>query len=929
MPLINTSVTNMIQGVSQQPDSVRFAGQCDEQLNALSSVVDGLKKRPNTKHVVRMFESAISDKSFVHFINRDDEEKYVVILDKTNNKLAAFNTLTGARATINGAADVTIGASDYLNAANPYRDIKALTVADNTFLLNSSVVAQASEVLTPSRKKQALVSITQGDYEKTYRINAGESAYIYLSVTANVSGGSRRVHTIKVIHGGYQVAIQTFKFYHNGSVLPTTVTGDGSGVVTNITVNNPVWRSGTNYNYTWDWLSVENDLNSTPTSTLPAQHDWWWGSAYHVSGTANASGLNADTTVISTNLASVCNGSTTKLLGTNGSNVFLGPGIHNNFTTTRSGNTLALEWKSGGNQDFTMSADDPLGGAGMSVAYKEVDSITALPLEAPNGFNIKIVGDAEIDQDDYYVDFNTSSGAAFGQGTWKEGRAPDIEEGMNNDTMPMSLVNISLNAFELKTIEYEKRLVGDDDSNPHPSFEGKKINAMFFFKNRLGMLTSDSVILSEAGKFFNFYRLSVSSLLDSAPIDVNVSSTRVTQLAAAVGFQENLLIFGDNVQFVMKGGELLTPQTVSVSPVTNFSFDTHDTPLVLGSYVYFPFSRGSYTGVREYTVNANTDTYDSAEITEHVPAYIPRELVDTAGTTAENAYAVVSQNERNAIYFYKYFWENNTKALSSWSKFTVDGEIRGIEFLESQLVMVVVRDSQTLLLTMSINSGQTSADPYLSAPTDFEDLQILLDNRIEMRRLANSNDLQYYNGTAWVSAASQLPYKIASADAGDYKFIDDDGNVMDVSYGTTAGFSITGTPTTGSFTYGYLGKLYNMKYKFSTQLFKAAAGKSSSPSAASSLIVRNGAVFYDNTNSFDVKIETDQRNIIVSSYHAEAQPNNTDISGVKFGDGFFRFAVHGKAKNTEMTIESLNPFDCKFNSAEFESFVKPRSSRYG
>ena len=90
MPLINTSVTNMIQGVSQQPDSVRFTGQCDEQLNALSSVVDGLKKRPNTKHVVRMFESAISDKSFVHFINRDDEEKYVLVLDKATNKLFVF-----------------------------------------------------------------------------------------------------------------------------------------------------------------------------------------------------------------------------------------------------------------------------------------------------------------------------------------------------------------------------------------------------------------------------------------------------------------------------------------------------------------------------------------------------------------------------------------------------------------------------------------------------------------------------------------------------------------------------------------------------------------------------------------------------------------------------------------------------------------------
>ncbi len=44
MPLINTSLPNLIQGVSQQPDAVRYDGQCEEQENALSSVVDGLQK---------------------------------------------------------------------------------------------------------------------------------------------------------------------------------------------------------------------------------------------------------------------------------------------------------------------------------------------------------------------------------------------------------------------------------------------------------------------------------------------------------------------------------------------------------------------------------------------------------------------------------------------------------------------------------------------------------------------------------------------------------------------------------------------------------------------------------------------------------------------------------------------------------------------
>ena len=43
MALINTSVQNLIQGVSQQPDATRFDGQCEEQVNALSSVAEGKK----------------------------------------------------------------------------------------------------------------------------------------------------------------------------------------------------------------------------------------------------------------------------------------------------------------------------------------------------------------------------------------------------------------------------------------------------------------------------------------------------------------------------------------------------------------------------------------------------------------------------------------------------------------------------------------------------------------------------------------------------------------------------------------------------------------------------------------------------------------------------------------------------------------------
>ena len=220
MALINTSVPNLIQGVSQQPDATRFAGQCEEQENALSSVADGLKKRPNTRHIAKLLTNAIDENSFVHFINRDDDEKYVIIHDGTH--LYAYSIITGVE------QDIKVGAScyksswtdaelaaypnyvrggypvsnTYLDSATARASLKALTIADSTFLLNteSSIGLGASK--SPTIADEALLFIKQGDYEKKYgfsldvtRSNAsGVSASITFTSAFNVVSYQRRCY---------------------------------------------------------------------------------------------------------------------------------------------------------------------------------------------------------------------------------------------------------------------------------------------------------------------------------------------------------------------------------------------------------------------------------------------------------------------------------------------------------------------------------------------------------------------------------------------------------------------------------------------------------------------------------------------------------------------------------------------------------------
>ena len=91
MPLITTSVPNLVQGVSQQPDNLRYPGQAEEQINALSSVVDGLNKRPHTEYVANL-NTSLQDDALVHFVDRDPLNKHAMIFNNDNGTTSVSYT---------------------------------------------------------------------------------------------------------------------------------------------------------------------------------------------------------------------------------------------------------------------------------------------------------------------------------------------------------------------------------------------------------------------------------------------------------------------------------------------------------------------------------------------------------------------------------------------------------------------------------------------------------------------------------------------------------------------------------------------------------------------------------------------------------------------------------------------------------------------
>jgi hypothetical protein len=925
MALLNTSLPNLIGGVSQQPDSVRFEGQCEEQTNAISSVVDGLSKRPNTRHLAKLVSSAISSDSFVHFVDRSETEKYVVIHDGTD--LKAWN-LDGTYCTINGASSFTTSGLSYIDTPFPKNDLKALTVGDTTFLLNKSKTVAESTNKTPALNKEAVITITQGDYKKNYTVTANVTpiasgvpvGFVAPTFTVNMERyvytrdlyqhpdyGSRfittyrwRVASVTVTNGGTNVTqTPTISVSSNLAVYSSpsfTVNRDAStNTVTSVTVNNAGAFEGDGYSSsgTLNGLPhVEYDyLTPTVTDTVTMGYqvtDATLGASTTSGTSAESANQNANSDTIATALHGQITGSWLNYFDkqakeTHTSNIYI--------TLTNQGD------------DFQIKTQDSLSNTGMSAAYKEVNAITDLPVENKNGFSIKIRGATEVNEDDYYVKFETNNGLTFGNGTYAETVGFDISEGVKNDTMPHTLQLTAPNTFTIQTATYTTRKAGDDDTNPLPSFTNGQINNIFFFKNRLGFLAEDKIIMSEAGEPFNFFRTTVTSLLDSDPIDVQVSSQKVTNLQSATGFQENLILFSENSQFVLKGGDLLTPKTISVTPVTNFDASTTVNPIPLGAYMYFPFESSSFTGVREYTVNATTDVYDSTEISEHIPSYIPANISMFTGSSTEDALAMVSESEKDTIYVYRFFFNGQKKLLSSWFKFTLDGEIRGINFSKSDLNIVLVKNSETQLVKMPFDGG-------------LRDTGVNHNTYLDMRKLCT---------VAAGATTIDLSYYYTPTDNSVKVYTTDGALVPSTNSGATVTLT-NGALSSTQATNVWVGFPYTMKYTFSKQLFKQASGQTKTPSAGGSMMLKSCSIFYNDTAHFDVKVTPLHRDPYTNTFNPDII--NTSNIELNLDDGFFRVPIFSNSEDTTISIENDSALPSNFQSAEFEVNAHQRSRRF-
>jgi len=817
MAVISRAIPTLLRGISQSSDALKQPDHADIQDNADSNPVLGLTKRSGLQYLAALSSSTLGN-VHIQTINRDANERYVAVFSNGNVQVfdIAGNPINVEKP--DGTA--------YLNTSNPRSIMKTVTIADFTFVVNTSITASMDSTLSSGSGTKGVVFIKQATSNTTYKVTIDG-----VTVSDNTSGDS---------------------------TLSTN--------------------------------TIANDLKN---------------------------GLEAGLT---------------------------------GFTIQRRGPVLYI--RKNDDSDFEIRVEDTKGNNNISVFKNSVQRFTDLPTISPNGYVVEIKGDDDTNFDNYYVKFVTNNGEGLGEGQWEETVEAGIRFKFNYDTMPHVLIRQADGNFRFARVDgdtynltingastpftlpkWGERTVGDTDSAPDPSFIGNKINNVFFFRNRLGFLAGDNVILSRVSEFFNFFPETVVSVLDNEPIDVAASHTKVAILKSAVTMGEKLILFSEQTQFVLtSSADNLTPKTANVIVVTEFESSAAAQPVGSGTSIYFLTQKGSFAGIREYIIQGESQIRDAANITIHVPKLIPSNIFKMAVSTNQDILVLLGTDNTNKLYVYRWLYgEGGQKALSSWFTYTINTNrsILNVDFIGTDLFAVVEEANKVTLekIPFETDFNETNATfeyhldhkvteattgvsvAFSSGVTTFTVPYRLRANMNIIGRFLASNETSTYidsNGATKTLLAGQVIQTTNSTD------------------GSTSTITATGDYRNSKF---IIGEPYEMHYRFSKQrLTEQGAG---SPEYISGrLQLHHFYIKYEDAGFFKVEVTPENRNTSTYEFTGNILGSaSSTIGQINLDTGTFRVPIMSKSDRVDIDVKNNTFLPTRLASAEYEGVFHMRSRR--
>ncbi|AZV02371.1 tail tubular protein B [Pectobacterium phage Q19] len=773
MALVSQSIKNLKGGISQQPDILRYPEQGAAQVNAWSSETEGLQKRPPL-----VFTKALGGndylgvRPYVHLINRDEVEQY----------FAVFTGVTVKVFDLDGNQYTVRGDTSYIQTTNPREDLRMVTVADYTFIVNRQKTIKAgttkSNAGTFREKGDALINVRGGQYGRTLKVTLnGDEIAKYEIPDGSVPSHSKNVDA-------------QFLAEELQKQMVTAKGADG-----------------------WSFTVGTGYIHIVAPATL-----------------------TIDTLTTADGYA----------------DQLINPVTH--FTQT----------------------------------------FARLPLNAPDGYIVKIVGDTSRTADQYYVVYDLE------RKVWRETVGWNQVIDWDDSTMPWTLVRATDGQFDLKPQDWTNRKAGDDDTNPYPSLEGATINDVFFFRNRLGFLTGENIVMSRTAKYFDFFPASVANLSDDDPIDVSVSHNRVSILKYAVPFTEELLLWSDEAQFVLGASGVLTSRSVELNLTTQFDVQDLARPYGIGRQIYFASPRATFSSIHRYYAVQDVSRVKSAEdATGHVPSYIPNGVFNIQGSATENFTSVLTEGAPGKVFIYKFLYVDELLVQQAWSHW---------DFGDNVIVYAASSIGSHMYFLLSNGQAVWMAEMSFTKDTkdiDTEPYRLYIDDKIEYLIPSNAYNIDTNLTTFNLHTVYGMFHKV-----GKVSIVETDGRVTVIDqpvegWDHSPEVSLNGDLSGKAV---FVGFNIPMRYEFSKFLIKKQADDGSiATEDVGRLQLRRAWLNYEESGEFTLEVRNQSRLFTYQMAGGRLGSNNLRVGQLNLGDGQFKFPVVGNAMQNTVTLLSEAP----------------------
>ena len=947
---ITQTIPSFVSGISEQPDHLKFQGQLTDIVNAIPDITLGLYKRPGAKRIgTTPLANVQSGGSWFHYFRDETEGSYVGQV-AADGQVRVWRCSDGLQMTTAYGTGGQTAIQNYLATSEP-ENLQFLTINDTTFVSSrdssnaNTLVGQTGTTDDRPEAHCAMIELLRTENGRQYGINIFDS-----TSTGNLTT-LKRATKVKITDNSYSEADGTGHCPGIGTEVFAVTAKSSYGATENIThvknssgttlttgKDNLVFRAtalgqqgvSPNYSASSNGPGGSNYRCSYNLEVvlLHGGEGWEVGDVVRVvpeaadeaaSGnsqayldvtvteietttlkatlTNNGDGLvrpsptpfDADTavtadTILAGMVAQLPTGITAKVIG---------PGIY-------------LSSSSPFNVEI---AEEDL----MRVFQKSVNDVTLLPNQCRHGYIVKVQNARMSDEDDYYLRF-TGENNLDGAGSWSECAKPGITKTLTN--MPLVIQRTATTTFTVKQFTYEDRRVGDENTNPMPTFVGKRINKVLFFRNRLALLAGENVILSRPGTLGtpDFFIESALTVSASDPIDISAASMFPSDIFDGIEINAGLLVFSTNQQFLLSTDDtVLNPDTAKLRSVSTFNYNKDIPPISLGTTISYLDNSGKFSRLNEMANTSREGEPDVVEISKLVPTLLPKDL-DLFTNSRENSLILIGKTNSDTVFGYKYLAIGDRRQQQAWFKWKLNNPLLYHFIINDEYFFV---DTDNFL--QSIKLVQADTDPTITQ----DDIlyQIHLDNHTTVTGgvyNASTNLTTFTNQSDWIDQVTSPNYSLAIIDLNTNSTRLARYALPTVINGDD--FTVPGDWSTGSFTIGYL---YEYLVKFPRIYPKKISGEKSFADVNSSLILHRLKLHFGKIGLYETTLTRVGKSDYTEVYESSLL-DEYDVSDAPYLEEYIKtIPVYEKNKNVDITLKSSHPAPATLRAMAWEGDYSP------